>query len=248
MSTPPAAPHEPWEELAAGHALHALEPDEEATFVTHLATCERCRLILDDHELVAAHLGGLADDSDLQPPGWERIRAVLPQHPAPTAGVVALDRERVRRRPPRLLGAAAGAVLLAGAAVAAWQLSTGGSGQPTGTAAISQCQRSTSCHVVRLPEGDAKALVLAGPNGARFLPTGLAAAGRGHVYALWQLPRDGRPVLVAVLPAVHDGVAGPSTRLALPYADTAAFAISLEPANVVPSKPTRVVAVGTAPA
>ena len=34
--------HDPFDELAVGWALHALEPDDEAVFVAHLPGCERC--------------------------------------------------------------------------------------------------------------------------------------------------------------------------------------------------------------
>lgn len=254
MNTSQPSAHEPWEELAAGYALHALEPDEEGRFLSHLEGCAHCRQTLDDHAFVAAQLGSLADAPDLTPPSWSSIRRgvidagpPLPRPATEPAAVVPLDGERRRRRPPRLLGAAAGVVLLAGTGTLAWQLAqpdAGSTGQP---AAIARCEHAAGCHVVKLPEGDPEAVVLADATRARFLPTGLATPAAGHVYALWQMPRDGRPILVTVLPGIHDGVAGPSTDLALPYADTAAFAISVEPEGSVPTKPTRVVAVGTAP-
>jgi len=34
--------HEGWDALAVGYALSALEPDEEAVFLAHLADCDRC--------------------------------------------------------------------------------------------------------------------------------------------------------------------------------------------------------------
>ena len=34
--------HAPFDELAVGWALHALEPEDESAFVAHLAGCERC--------------------------------------------------------------------------------------------------------------------------------------------------------------------------------------------------------------
>ena len=35
--------HQDWEEIAAGHALGALEPDDEQRFEAHLRTCAECR-------------------------------------------------------------------------------------------------------------------------------------------------------------------------------------------------------------
>src|SRR5882724_11750723 len=34
--------HAEWDELAAGYAVDALEPDDEAQFVAHLRDCDRC--------------------------------------------------------------------------------------------------------------------------------------------------------------------------------------------------------------
>ncbi|HEU5034780.1 MAG TPA: anti-sigma factor [Mycobacteriales bacterium] len=258
--TTPASPHEHWEELAAGFALHALEPDEEIAFRDHLSGCTRCQQVLDDHAFVAAQLGALAEDSEVTAPSWSQIRAgVVSAPPATavpadnlpepaTAPVISLADQRDRRRPAaRLLGAAAAAVILAGAGTAVWQLSGGtATNQLRPSAAIAACTKDPACHVVRLPEGHPKAVVLADADSARFVPTGLAAAGAGRVYALWQMPKDGRPVLVTVLPSAGSGRPGPQTRLALPYDETAAFAISNEPSDVVPTQPTHVVAVGTA--
>src|SRR4051794_11209758 len=122
--TTPRSPHEEWEELAAGYVLDALEPDEEHALLTHLATCTECRRVVDEHAFVAAQLGSLSEDSDVTPPGWASIRSGIV---ADAAAPVSLDERRMRRRSPRLLGAAAAAVLLAGAAVAGWQLASNGS-------------------------------------------------------------------------------------------------------------------------
>src|SRR3954451_2449167 len=89
-----------WAELAAGYALHALEPAEEQAFTTHLAECAVCQATLDDHELVAAQLASLADDAESAAPPWSRIRPVLGP-PSQSAPVHELhpprDDARVRR-------------------------------------------------------------------------------------------------------------------------------------------------------
>src|SRR4051794_28258471 len=105
--------HDHWEQLAAGFALDALEPEERADFTAHLASCAQCRELLDEHSLVAAQLGSLAGD-DVSPPPWSAIRAGVvgePQRPAEAEVVV------LRRRPRfATLAAAAAAVAVAGAA------------------------------------------------------------------------------------------------------------------------------------
>jgi hypothetical protein len=234
--------HDYWDELAAGYALHALEPDEALEFTAHLDTCQRCRSLLDEHELVAAQLGALADGDDTAPPSWQQIRTGVVAQPAP---VVDLSSRR-KLVANRVLAAAAGVVVLAGLSVAGWQLSDGGSARSPGVAAIDACAQASDCVTVRLQaDGESPATLLVRGDAARMVPTGLAQPPADHAYALWQLARDGRPALITEMEQVPDGPSG-AVALTLPYADTAAFAVSLEPVNVVPTKPTRVLAVGTA--
>jgi anti-sigma-K factor RskA len=56
VSNRPAAHDEEFEELAAAHALGALDPADEARFGEHLATCERCRTLVAEYEAIAAAL------------------------------------------------------------------------------------------------------------------------------------------------------------------------------------------------
>jgi anti-sigma-K factor RskA len=235
--------HEFWDELAAGYALHALEADEEAQFTTHLAGCDRCRSSLDGHQLVAAQLGALADGDDIAPPSWQRIRSGVV---ADAPQVVDLSERRRRPLASRLLATAAAVVVLAGVGVAGWQLTDGGSSTAPGVAAIDSCDSDTDCVTIRLQvDGKSPAALLVRDGAAQMVPTGLAQPPKNHAYALWQLPRDGQPLLIAEMEAVPADVSGPVS-LTLPYADTAAFAVSVEPVDVVPTKPTRVLAVGTA--
>jgi anti-sigma-K factor RskA len=244
--TPNGSAHEQWEELAAGYVLDALEPDEEQALLDHLSNCADCRRVVDEHAFVAAQLGQLAEDSDITPPSWSAIRSGIVTDPS--APVVSLEDRRRHRRPPLLLGAAAAAVLLAGAGVVGWQLASGDSGEPSQSKTLAACAASPSCHVVRLQsDNTVAAYALAEKGTVTMLPTHMAAPAAGHVYALWQLPRDGRPTLVTVLRTVDNGVSS-AAPLVLPYADTAAFAVSVEPADVVPTTPTEVVATGAATA
>jgi hypothetical protein len=110
--------HARFEELAAGHALNALEPGDEELFLAHLAGCAVCDRALAAHVETAAHLAYAADPVALPDALLDRIRAdvaasgrAMPQAPA-----VSLDAARLRRRPLALsrmtLGAAAAAVLV----------------------------------------------------------------------------------------------------------------------------------------
>jgi anti-sigma-K factor RskA len=240
MSDHQTPSHDAWDELAAGYALHALEPDEELRFVEHLATCEECATLLRDHELVAAQLGALAHDEDdeFRAPEWSAIRASVVDLPPP----VSLDeRRRPARRQPWILGAAAVVVLLAGAGVAVWQ-TRDGSTSP-GTQAIRSCQHQSGCAVVRLhgSTGPDPAIVLVSHDSVTMVPLAMKPPAAGSTYVLWQLLRSGAPTAVTSF----SNASGPSdATLVMPYADTAAFAISVEPASVPPAQPTHVVAIG----
>jgi hypothetical protein len=244
-----------WSELAAGHALHALEPDEEQEFTSHLAGCAICRTTLDEHSLVAAQLASLVDDTETAAPPWSRIRPALgvptPLAGSPAPALRAAEPEPVvrqlRPRHPRLLAAAAAVVGLVGIGVAGWQLA-GRSGTHAAPSAIAACRTGSGCHVVRLlADGKVEAGdVLVRGGSASVVPTAMPALDPAHVYVLWQLPRDGRPTPVTALQDVATSKASRSVALVIPYADTAGFAMSVERADQVPTQPTKVVAMGRA--
>ncbi|MBW3641048.1 MAG: anti-sigma factor [Actinobacteria bacterium] len=62
MTRPDA--HERYEELAAGHALSALEPEDEQVFLQHLGACARCERELAVHDATLAHLAYAPDDAE----------------------------------------------------------------------------------------------------------------------------------------------------------------------------------------
>lgn len=103
--------HARYEELAAGYALHALEPEDEQAFVAHLSGCARCERDLAEHEATLAHLAYAPEAAEPPLSLLDGIRsgvlssgreASFPQAPAP----VVLDDVR-RRRDSRRLGGAA---------------------------------------------------------------------------------------------------------------------------------------------
>jgi anti-sigma-K factor RskA len=234
--------HQQWDELAAGYALHALSPDEEVVFADHLESCERCRASVDEHALTAAQLGALAHSQDADtPPSWEAIRsAVIPT----TAPVIDLSQRRQRRYElsRRSLAAAAAVAVLAAGGVATWRL-TGGSSSP---AKPGSCQ-TAGCHVValRTPQGRTStgSAVINADGAVTVTPTGLTNARKGRTYVLWQVPRDGRPKAISVFK--RGGKAGTAHgTISVAYSDLLELAISSEPANALPSRPSTLVAVG----
>ena len=235
--------HDQWDELAAGYALDALEPEDELRFTEHLRTCSECQGTLADHELVAAQLGSLAYDSDgfEEPPSWSAIRSGI----VGDAPVLLDERRRARRRQPWVLGAAAAVVVAAASAVIVSQ-TTGGS-TPASTRAITSCRHTAGCSVVPLhaAKGGDPGVVLVSAGKATMVPLAMKPAPAGSQYVLWQLLRTGAPVPVD---GFRSGKALQTAPLVMSYADTAAFAVSVEPATWPPSQPTHVVAVGNTPA
>jgi hypothetical protein len=78
--------HAPFEELAAGHALHALDPRDEQRFLSHLADCSRCQAAVGDYTEVAAALSENWSAAEPGPQLGHRIMAAIasePQRPAP---------------------------------------------------------------------------------------------------------------------------------------------------------------------
>lgn len=73
--TPGTDPHQVFDELAVGHALSALEPEDEARFASHLASCARCERAVAEHELTLAHLAHAAPSVEPPPSLLEGIRA-----------------------------------------------------------------------------------------------------------------------------------------------------------------------------
>jgi hypothetical protein len=107
--------HAKWDELAAGHALHALDPAEQAEFDAHLETCAECVAQLDDHEFVAAQLGSISHFPDTdEAPSWESIRPSIVGERAAGATVTDLAARRRYTGLRRSLAAAAAVVVLAG--------------------------------------------------------------------------------------------------------------------------------------
>ena len=118
--------HGDWETLAASYTISALEPDENASFETHLADCGHCASYLAGLALVTAALPLSVDEVAVPPPGLRQRLLVAvreesdktvpqPMQPHPhTSGWLRLFRGRV------LIPAALGVLVLAIAGMAFW--------------------------------------------------------------------------------------------------------------------------------
>ena len=105
-------PHTTWDELVVGHALYALEPDDEQAVLAHLPSCARCQRALEEHRETRGHLAYAPEPAEPPPALLEGIRAeVLRSSPraydgAPAASAAPHDelaRARARRQPGRAL-------------------------------------------------------------------------------------------------------------------------------------------------
>ncbi len=111
--------HEVFEELAAGHALDALEPEDEQLFLQHLSGCALCERDLAAHQETAAYLADGADPVEVPPGSFDGIRAAIVAESGervfdrPAAQPSSLAEARRRRSRPALVGVAAAAVLVA---------------------------------------------------------------------------------------------------------------------------------------
>ena len=59
--------HDRFDELAVGHALSALEPEDEVVFLAHLPGCASCERALADHRETLGHLAYAAADEEPPP-------------------------------------------------------------------------------------------------------------------------------------------------------------------------------------
>lgn len=264
--TDPRREHAHYDELAAGYALYALDPEDERQFLVHAEQCPRCQQALADYAEVAVALADTAPAAEPSEQLGERIMAAATgdrargsgdspagppagvgaddhQAEGPPAGVAALH----RRRPPRRLqlAAAAAAVLIAGGGIWGGLSATAGGPQPL----VAGCGQAHKCHEVELTDAAghkpaAKVIVTAGS--VWLLPTGLPADDTTRqVYVLWQVTAGHTPLAVGSFD-VRRQADKPIRigRLAVPYHDTWAFAVSLEHGRTIPATPSRAVALG----
>ena len=246
MTAEPHESHRVWDELVAAHALHALEPADELRLRYHLEDCPSCREQLDAFSLVAAQLGALADDES-EPPTWTAIHdrmvglTAMPNADAPATASTPLP---LRRRAAGRMLAAAAMVTIVAIGVAVGSQLVGGSSSSI-SVALAACRQQTGCRVIEMhgQKGDSAA-VLVEAGHASLVPIKLPTPPVDRRYVLWQLPRDGSPNPVVTFDdATHQTSSVP---LVTGYSDTAAFAVSLEPAGPMPTRPTDVLAVGAA--
>jgi anti-sigma-K factor RskA len=259
------AEHTEFDELAAGHALDALEPADEHRFLRHAADCPDCQQTVAEFRAVAGALAETAPPAEPSEQLGLRILAATrpsrdtegrqattlagePEPGEPEAGlppgVTRLRARQVRRgRRQRWLAAAAAVVIAAGGVWGGLSATSGNAPAP-----LAMCQQPHKCSEVTLvtPKGHqaaAKVVVLDGQ--VWMQPTDMSANPAGEIYVLWQITGTHSPLAVGSFD-VKTGVATPIKigGLAAPYSGTSAFAVSLEHGRIIPPAPSGELAVG----
>jgi anti-sigma-K factor RskA len=263
--------HQHYDELAAGYALHALEPDEEWQFAAHAADCARCRAALAEYAAATAALTelappvrprpDLADDilaaarrtrQQTSAPGPARPRppaAVRPDQPgtiSALAGRFPADPAPVRR-PRRVLLAAGAATVALAAGIGTWA-GVAGTSTGDGTPAAA-CSAQQHCYRVSLTAAAGSrhtAEVTVRGSSAWLSPAGLPADdSQREIYVLWQITGNRTPLAVGSFDVrAGEHAAIKVGTLASPYNGTWAFAVSLERGRSIPAHPSRPVALG----
>jgi anti-sigma-K factor RskA len=245
--------HGEFEELAAGYALGALEPDDEAIFQRHLDGCPTCAANVRELEGVAAQLAYAVPP--VQPPEtvWAGIRHEIVKDARPDAAPASgrVVRNGARRRRSRLLtrlAAAAAVVLLA--ALSVWNLNLRDQNQAyrDRVAALEQATRLVNePNATRVVLDDAPsppgavATVIASTRQDRgvLIVEGLPPLQRRRVYELWVVPggniADAQKALVFV-PLRRQGVQ--TLEFTAPIQPGTVFALTEEPGPAGSVKPT----------
>ncbi len=107
---PEPSGHDDYEELAAGWALHALEPDDEARFAAHLPGCTTCQDAIAGYEEAVTELAYLSPAAEPPARLGERIHAEVARDLPARPVVVPLAPRR--SSPVRWLAAAAAVIAL----------------------------------------------------------------------------------------------------------------------------------------
>jgi anti-sigma-K factor RskA len=256
--TPRNDPHARYEELAAGHALHALEPADEQDFVAHLDSCARCQADLAEHQATLVHLAYAPAAADPPPALLEGIRAgVLASGreasfptPQPPADELARARDARRmRRAATWLGVAAAFALVVSLGVWNSALRSDRDQQDAWGERMREAvgRMSDATDTVPLHGEDGRLLAVAVVRGAdlSLVVDGLPVNDEGTTYVLWGEDPDGDKHAVGAfdVESAFDVLDGMTMRDGI--ADTARLMVTREQGDAAPLTPTLpVLAVG----
>jgi hypothetical protein len=239
-------PHARFDELAAGHALHALEPADEQAFLSHLERCPECKLAIEQHTETLGHLAYAAPQVDLPAGILEGIRREIGVPlPAAVAPPLSLDAARRRRRPSlqaqSWIGVAAAVALVLSLGV--WNVALHQDRSDADrradrlAAAVSTLTRAGTTRVdLTDAKGSAVAVAVVRDSSVSLVVDGLSPNDRhSSTYVLWQQVSTGmRAVGAFDVTGDVDVVSG----LHLPVSTAGTgFAVTREPGRTAPAAP-----------
>ena len=250
--------HVVFEELAAGHALSALEPEDEQLFLQHLDRCMRCADDVAEHREALALLALASDAGDPPPAVLDGIRAGIAATrstagsgaaPAvPTGGVTSLAAARERRserndRGARWLGAAAAAALVL--SLGAWNLALQADRSELReraeryALAVQELGRPDSRNVPLQGEGgDVVAVAVVQDREVSLVLDGLEPNRSGTSYVLWAQDEGGELQAVDAFDVTgSEAEVVRDLEVSGGTAGVRAFHVSLEPGDTVPAVP-----------
>lgn len=240
--------HDAFEELAAGHALHALEPEDEQALLAHLPGCPACQQTLAEMRAVAAQLAGAVADEAPPPELLVRIRAA-------TGGTAKVATTFHRPRSRRLLRIEVPLARMVAAAAVIVVLAAGGVLLKLHGDAARQSAtlNSYAAVIARLDDPSAQLISLGATGAARgaALVDGrrvyLVVANLGlndvktSIYVLWAQQPDGQMTAVTGFDVTQDGVTVVPAVLPADVVHPVGFAVSHENGRTIPKTPSATV-------
>jgi anti-sigma-K factor RskA len=242
----PPVNHSDYEELAAGFALGALEPDEEQAFQRHLEGCPACKTSVREFEELTSSLA--YSTPQVEPPA--SLRAAIRRKTGLT----------LRRRAARMVGswrggrvmvrAVAAAGVLALFALLLWNLALRDQHEldRARVAALEAAVRTVNDRAASrvtlsglAADDGAQATVLAssGQDRGVLVVEGLPQLPAGRVYELWSLPRgDASQATRAAVFRFRDQPGVRAVQFSVNITPTTGFAITEEPGPAGSPRPT----------
>ena len=264
--------HSPWDELAVGQALGALEPEDEQTFVSHVRGCSECAQTVADIEAVS---GELAYAVPSEEPPRALLESIMREVTATARVATPLGSampDVSRLRGPRRRSAAApaartavrwdapwmarAAVLILVLALTSWnyQLRLDNKVKQTSlanAAAAGRLMADPATGTTKLTgKGAEKASVLVNGSEAYLVVDDFKRNdAEDSIYVLWAQDKGSDAMRgVGLFKVVHDGATYIPVRNLANGAGIVAFAVSREAGSVIPTVPSTPLTSGATPA
>lgn len=254
--------HEKWDELAVGHVLSALEPEDEEIFARHLRGCSLCLRTITEMTAVASHLAYAAPPSE--PPAelkdsiFDAVRrtgrppALPNQRPGLESISAGSASSRVFREPSRwvrALSMAAGVIVIVGLGL--WNVNLRATAELSqqAVARLERVERLTAdpstLRVAMTSGSGAKGTALVRGSEVVTLVNGLPKNDPNSIYVVWYQDETGgfhAMDTFDVREADHVNVV--ESTLDRPVSGIVALAISKEPGRKAPLVPSYAVVQG----